>query len=263
MQIFEIKQPKKSPKVTLVGAGPGSRDLITLRGYRALQHADAILYDALVDPGLLDEVSGDIPKIYVGKRCGKDGISQDGINALLVEHAFTYGHVVRLKGGDPFVFGRASEEIEHLEYFGIPVDVVPGISSAIAAPAGQGIPVTKRGVSTSFWVVTATTKEGTFPKDLQLASQSSATLLILMGVRKLKQIVDLVCKHRSGMTPFALIQNASKDTERCTTGTLNNAAAITKTIDLTQPGVIVIGDVVAEHPSFFEEEVRRVLHSTI
>ncbi len=258
-----MRQSRKQPKVSLVGAGPGSTDLITVRGLRALQQADAVLYDALAAPELLQEAKATARKIYVGKRSGQHSMTQDEINTCMVSAALQYGHVVRLKGGDPFVFGRASEELQYIESFGIPTDVVPGISSAIAAPEGQGIPVTKRGISTSFWVVTATTKAGTFPKDLALAAQSSATLIILMGVRKVREIVGLVGKHRSGLTPFALIQNASRDTERCLTGILNNAARITQTIDVTQPGIIVIGDVVAEHPSFFEEEVQRVLHSTI
>ena len=160
-------------RVSLVGAGPGSADLITIRGLKVLQSADVVLYDALVDKTLLEEIPEHIPIIYVGKRCAKHSFTQDKINQLIVESAFNYGHVVRLKGGDPFVFGRASEEIDYAEYFGLPVEVVPGITSAIAVPASQGIPVTKRGVSSSFWVLTATTKEQEFSKDFELASQSS------------------------------------------------------------------------------------------
>ena len=149
----------KTPKVSLVGAGPGSSDLITIRGFKTLEDADIILYDALVSMELLIELNPDIPKIYVGKRCGEHSLTQEDINGLIVEKAFYYGHVVRLKGGDPFVFGRASEELEYVESFGIPVTVVPGITSAISVPASQGIPVTKRGISSSFWVMTATKRE--------------------------------------------------------------------------------------------------------
>ena len=168
---------------------------------------------------------------------------------------------MRLKGGDPFVFGRASEEIEYLESFGISVDIVPGVSSAISVPANQGIPLTKRGVSTSFWVMTATTKEGNFSNDLTLAAQSSATMVILMGVRKIQQIANQVRGYRSGLTPIALIQNGTLPEENCVTSTLNSAETIFNGIDETQPGIIVIGDVVADHASFYDEEIQRVLYS--
>ncbi|MDT0606422.1 uroporphyrinogen-III C-methyltransferase [Croceitalea rosinachiae] len=258
-----MKQSSIIPKVTLVGAGPGSKDLITIRGLRALQQADIILYDALVDKGLLNEASANTPKIYVGKRCGHHSMVQEEINALLVASAFNYGHVVRLKGGDPFVFGRASEEIEHIESFGIPVGVVPGISSAIAVPANQGIPLTKRGVSGSFWVATATKKEGSFSNDLRLAAQSSATLVILMGLRKIDAIVTLVKEFRGGLTPLAVIQNGTLENEFCMVSTLNNMGDITSNLDVSQPGIIVIGDVVSEHPTFFEDEVQRVIASQL
>ncbi|WBU90124.1 uroporphyrinogen-III C-methyltransferase [Cellulophaga omnivescoria] len=253
----------KNPKVSLVGAGPGGVDLITLRGIKVLQQADVILYDALVSIDLLSEIDNSIPKIYVGKRCGKHSLLQGDINKLIVESAYKYGHVVRLKGGDPFVFGRASEEIEYVESFGIPVTVVPGISSAIAVPASQGIPVTRRGVSSSFWVMTATKKDGSFSNDLILAAKSSATLVILMGVRKFIKIAQEVAKHRSKLTPFAIIQNGTLGKETCITGTLSSCNTVKNNINIALPGVIVIGDVVAEHPSFFEEELQRVLHSSL
>nr|WP_330400330.1 uroporphyrinogen-III C-methyltransferase [Cellulophaga sp. RHA19] len=249
------------PKVSLVGAGPGSSDLITRRGFKVLQQASVVLYDALVSKELLNEIDADIPKIYVGKRCGEHSLLQDDINKLIVESAYTYGHVVRLKGGDPFVFGRASEEIEYVESFGIPVTVVPGVSSAIAVPASQGIPVTRRGISSSFWVMTATKKDGSFSQDLKLAAKSSATLVILMGVRKFREITKEILKYRSKTTPFAIIQNGTLDKETCITGTLLNYKTVNKDINTALPGIIVIGDVVAEHPSFFEEELQRVLNS--
>ena len=250
------------PKVSLVGAGPGSEDLITVRGLRVLQAADVILYDALVSDELLSQVDATIPKIYVGKRCNQHSYTQDDINILIVENAFKYGHVVRLKGGDPFVFGRAHEEIEYVESFGIPVSVIPGISSALAVPASQGIPMTRRNVSSSFWVMTATKKDGSFSEDLKYASQSSATMIILMGIRKLIGIVQEVNKYRILDTPIAIIQNGTMKKECCTVSTLGAIQDLISTIDISEPGIIVIGEVVAEHPSFFEEEVQRVLHST-
>ncbi|MEM8763202.1 MAG: uroporphyrinogen-III C-methyltransferase [Bacteroidota bacterium] len=256
-----MMQSQKKPKVSLVGAGPGNKDLITVKGLRLLQDADAILYDALIDKSLLDDISAHIPKIYVGKRCGKHFQKQEEINCLLVECAFNYGHVVRLKGGDPFVFGRASEEIDHVESFGIPVEVVPGVSSAIAVPSSQGIPLTKRGVASSFWVMTATKRDGSFSEDLKHASQSSATMVILMGVRKFTEITNEIKQFRGGLTPVALIQNGTLSYERCHIGTLNSTNEMFSSIDVTQPGIIIVGNVVSEHPSFFEEEIQRVLHS--
>ena len=251
------------PKVSLVGAGPGSGDLITLRGIRTLAQADIILYDALVGEEILRNIDKSIPKLFVGKRCGKHSYKQKEINHLLVEKAFTHGHVVRLKGGDPFVFGRASEEIEYVESFGIPVVVVPGVSSAIALPSNQGIPLTKRGVSTSFWVLTGTKQDGSLSQDLKLAAQSSATMVVLMGLRKLKAIATEVRTRRNGLTPMAVIQNGTLPDERCITTTLNEVERILPKIDTSLPGILVIGDVVAEHPAFFEEEVQRVLNTNL
>ncbi len=251
----------KNSRVTLVGAGPGGPDLITVRGLNALETADVVLYDALISPALLSCIADNIPIIYVGKRCNQHAFTQDNINILIVEKAFEYGHVVRLKGGDPFVFGRANEEIDYVESFGIPVSVVPGVSSAIAVPSGQGIPMTRRGVSSSFWVMTATKRDGSFSEDLQHASLSSATMVILMGVRKLREIVLEVSKYRGSNTPIAMIQNGTMENESCITATLADIDKILLNIDKTKPGIIVIGDVVAEHPSFFQEQVQRVLHS--
>lgn len=250
-------------KVSLVGAGPGSKDLITLRGLRVLNAADIILYDALVSEELLLEVDASIPKIYVGKRCSKHSFTQDNINILMVENAFKYGHVVRLKGGDPFVFGRAQEEIDYVESFGIPVSVIPGISSALAVPSGQGIPMTRRGVSSSFWVMTATKRDGSFSEDLIYASKSSATMVILMGIRKLSKITLEVSKYRGCEMPIAIVQNGTLDNECCTIGTLGTINSYYETLDVSKPGIIIIGNVVAEHPAFFEEEVQRVLHSSL
>lgn len=249
------------PRVSLVGAGPGSEDLITVRGLRVLQSANVILYDALVSAELLSKIDDSIPKIYVGKRCGQHSFTQDDINILLVENAFKYGHAVRLKGGDPFVFGRANEEIEYVESFGIPVSIVPGISSVLAVPSSQGIPMTLRGVSSSFWVMTATKGDGSFSEDLKFASQSSATMVILMGVRKLIEIVQEVNKYRGSMMPLAVIQNGTMKNESCIVSTLGGIQSVQSTIDTFKPGIIVIGEVVAQHPSFFEEEVRRVLQA--
>lgn len=250
-------------KVSLVGAGPGDIELITIKGYKAIKSANVVLYDALVNDNLLKEIDDSVIKIYVGKRCGKHSFTQENINALIVKNALKYGHVVRLKGGDPFVFGRANEEIDYVESFGIPVTVIPGVTSAIAVPSNQGIPMTKRGVSSSFWVMTATKKEDSFSKDLKYAAQSATTMVILMGIRKLNAIIKEVIKYRGALTPLAVIQNGTLKNESFTIGTLGDSSRIISNVNIFEPGIIVIGDVVAEHPSFFEEQVQRVLYSNL
>ncbi|MFC4097197.1 uroporphyrinogen-III C-methyltransferase [Euzebyella saccharophila] len=249
------------PKVTLVGAGPGASDLITVRGLKALKDADVVLYDALIDEELLQLVDVKSKVIYVGKRCGTHSRTQEQINEMIVKMALEFGHVVRLKGGDPFVFGRACEEIDYAESFGIPVTVVPGVSSAIAVPSSQGIPMTSRGLSSSFWVMTATKRDGNFSEDLQHAARSSATLVILMGIRKAAEIVSKVREYRDSSTPVAIIQNGTKANEECFLGTLSSFSVKLPAIDYERPGIIVIGDVVAKHPLYFNEEVQRMLFS--
>jgi uroporphyrin-III C-methyltransferase len=161
---------RRLPKVTLVGAGPGDPELITLKGINAIKSADIVLYDALVSEEILGLIPQGIPSLCVGKRAGAHSYTQDEINELIVEVAYLYGHVVRLKGGDPFVFGRGSEEIAYAESHGVSTCVVPGISSALAVPASLNIPVTARGISESFWVVTGTTKSGDISRDIALAA---------------------------------------------------------------------------------------------
>jgi uroporphyrin-III C-methyltransferase len=210
------------PKLTLVGAGPGDPDLITVKGMKAIAQADVILYDALIDKDLLNYAKTDSIKIFVGKRGGKLSIKQEQINLLIVKHAYQYGDVVRLKGGDPFVFGRGHEEIEYAENFGILTEVIPGITSAISVPALQGIPVTRRGVSESFWVITGSTKEGKLSKDLELAAQSTATIIVLMGMNKLFEIVELYKRLNISETPVGIIQNGSTTSEVSGFGTMDD-----------------------------------------
>lgn len=234
------------PRVTLVGAGPGDPDLLTVKGVKALAEADVVLYDALANEGILAYAPKKAIKIFVGKRKGCHEYSQDQINQLIVDNAFTYGNVVRLKGGDPFIFGRGSEEIEYVESFGIPTFVVPGISSSIAVPANQGISLTKRGVSESFWVITGTTSDRELSKDVALAAQSSATVVILMGMSKLDQIVSLFQNESKGETPVAIIQNGTMPNEKVGIGTIDSILQVAKITNLSSPAIIVIGEVVRE-----------------
>lgn len=230
-------------KLTVVGAGPGDEDLITLKGVKALQNADVVLYDALVSHELL-EYAPNAEKIFVGKRRGCYSYQQAQINDLIVERATQGLHVLRLKGGDPFVFGRGAEEMEHAAAFGVEVDVVPGISSSLSVPASQNIPVTKRGAAESFWVITGTTKEHKLSNDVALAAKSNATVVILMGMSKLGEIMQLFKKEGKMETPVAIIQNGTTEHEKIGIGTVTSIEDKVREQQLSNPAIIVIGEVV-------------------
>jgi len=237
-------------KVTLVGAGPGDPELISLKGVKAIQKADVILYDALVNEELLDYAKADCIKIYVGKRAEQLSTSQDEINRLLVDYALNYGHVVRLKGGDPFVFGRGGEEIDHVAQYGIETAVVPGISSAIGLTGLQQIPLTYRGISESFWVITGSKSDGSLSSDLYLAAESNATVIVLMGYGKLAEIVAIYRDKNLHHLPIALIQNGSLPNEKVVLGTIDNILDESTEKRIGVPAIIIIGEVVAKHRSF-------------
>ena len=236
-----------TPHVTLVGAGPGDPELLTLKGARALGEADAVLYDALVDERLLAHAPAHAPRVFVGKRAGRHHRSQDDINLLLVQHAFAHGHVVRLKGGDPFVFGRGHEELAYAETFGISTSVVPGISSCIALPELQGVPVTRRGVAESFWVLTGTTREGRLSDDVHAAARSRATAVILMEMRRLGDIADVFAAAGRAETPVLVVERGSTERERHVVGTVGDIAARVAAAGVGSPGIIVIGEVAGLH----------------
>jgi uroporphyrin-III C-methyltransferase len=211
-----------------------------------LNTADVVLYDALIDPVLLKHAPKSAIKIFVGKRVGKHSKPQEDTNQLCVEMAKKQGHVVRLKGGDPFVFGRGGEEIEYIEAFGIPTAVVPGITSAIAVPANAGIPVTKRGISESFWVVTGTTTAGELSRDLALAAQSTATVVILMGSKKLPEIAETYRKAGKAHLPLAIIQSGTTREEKITAGFIHDIEQKALENQVEAPAVIIVGEVVRE-----------------
>lgn len=236
--------PHPNPKLTLVGAGPGDPELITLKAINALRAANIVLYDALVAPEILKFIPEGIPSQAVGKRAGEHSYTQQEINELIIESAYLHGHVVRLKGGDPFVFGRATEEVEAAQQNGIAVEVVPGISSSIAVPASIGIPVTARGVSESFWVVTGTTREGVISADIALAAKATATVVILMGLRKIEEIMTLFVAEGKGETPVAVIQNGTLPNQKSIVGTVETITALIAQETIGSPAVIVIGEVV-------------------
>ena len=236
--------PKNISRISIVGAGPGAVDLITVRGLRALQSADVVLYDALVHPDLLLEAPAEAIQIYVGKRAGNHRYPQEKINQIMVQAAYANGHVVRLKGGDPFVFGRGHEEMEYAESFGIKVDIIPGISSCIAVPALLKVPLTRRGINESFWVLTATTRSGALSKDIAIAAQSSATMVILMGLRKLPEIVALLKQMGQQNSPVMIVENGSLPQERCVSGTVCTIEKALEKEPLNSPAIILIGEVV-------------------
>ena len=238
------------PFVTLVGAGPGDPDLITLKGIKAIKEADVILYDALINEELLTYAKESCTKIYVGKRAERLSTSQDYINKLLVDYALTHGHVVRLKGGDPFVFGRGGEELDYIRQFDIPTAVVPGISSSVGLTGLQQIPLTYRGISESFWVITGSTSDGRLSEDLHHAVKTNATVVVLMGYSKLQQIIELYQNNGKGDLPIALIQNGSLENERLAIGTIDTILEQVHKNLLGVPAIIVLGEVVAKHQSF-------------
>lgn len=246
--------------LTIVGAGPGDPELITLKGLKALQRADVILYDALASPLLLEHARPSCKRVYVGKRKGKKEFSQEEINQLIVFYAARYQYVVRLKGGDPHVFGRGHEEMEYAIKRGVTVQVIPGISSAIGAPAAAGIPLTKRGVNESFWVVTGTLSSGEISNDMQLAAKSSATVIVLMGMSHLHEIALMFQQARSVSEPIAVIQHATLPEQKIITGTVLNIMQLVRENEVSSPAVIVIGNVVNEQTlqSIIQKEIKQV-----
>ncbi|MEO1010683.1 MAG: uroporphyrinogen-III C-methyltransferase [Bacteroidota bacterium] len=238
-------------KLSVIGAGPGDVELITLKALKALRKADVILYDALVNPELL-EYGPSAEHIFVGKRKGCYAYRQEQINELIVSRAKTHGNVVRLKGGDPFVFGRGAEEMEYASQHGVEVAVVPGISSALAVPANQHIPVTKRGASESFWVITGTTRDHKLSQDVQLAAKSNATVVILMGMSKLSQIVACFKKEGKEDMPVAIIQNGTRENEKVGLGNINSIEEEVAHQGLSNPAIIVIGEVVGHRAKIMQ-----------
>nr|WP_325220589.1 uroporphyrinogen-III C-methyltransferase [uncultured Oscillibacter sp.] len=227
-------------KVYLVGAGCGAADLITVRGLRLLERCGAVVYDDLLDQALLDAAPEGVEKIYVGKRRGRHSMAQEDINALLIAKAREGKEVVRLKGGDPFVFGRGGEEALALQAAGIAWEYVPGVTSAVAVPGAAGIPVTHRGVSRSFCVVTARTADSAegLPENLEELARLGGTLVFLMGLSQLKEIArGLIGAGLPPDTPVAVI--GGKNAPRTIRGTLGDIAERAR--EAAAPAVIVVG----------------------
>jgi uroporphyrin-III C-methyltransferase len=244
-------------KVYLVGAGPGAPDLLTLRAYHLLTACDVVVYDYLIDLDVLRFAPARAERIYVGKIGGGRHTSQSEINELLVQFARSGKQVVRLKGGDPFLFGRGGEEALALQAAGVPFEVVPGVSSALAVPAYAGIPLTHRDASSSIAIFTGTSagNESLNGKALMELSRAD-TIVILMGVRQLREIAEkLVASGRDGNTPVAIIRWGTYDAQETIVGTLDTIACEAEKNKLRSPAVIVIGEVVRlrERIKWFEK----------
>jgi uroporphyrin-III C-methyltransferase len=249
----------KQPKLTVVGAGPGDVELITLKAIKALEKADVVLYDALVNPELLEYVNAKAEMIFVGKRRGCYRYQQEQINELIVTRAHTHGHVIRLKGGDPFIFGRGAEEMEYATKHGVATAMIPGISSSLAVPASQNIPLTKRGSAESFWVITGTTKNHQLSEDVALAAKSNATIVILMGMGKLSEIVKLFQQENKNNLPVAIIQNGTTPQEKIGIGTVDTIEKIVESKKLSNPAIILLGSVVnhREQLVYLQNQIRK------
>src|SRR5262245_42406792 len=233
--------------VSLVGAGPGDPELLTLKGLRRLRAADVVVYDALVSAELLHECRADAELIYAGKRAGQHYRSQAEINALLIEKARAGLQVVRLKGGDPFVFGRGGEEASALAEAGVAWEVVPGVSSAIGVPAYAGIPVTHRAAASSFAVITGheDPQRETSRLRWQALAQGIDTLVFLMGVGRLAEIAaQLIAHGRPADTPAAVIRQGTTADQETIVGTLETIAADVERAKLSAPATLVVGEVV-------------------
>lgn len=238
--------------VSIIGAGPGDPELITVKGLSRLRQADVVLHDRLIAPQLLNEVHPSAEVIDVGKTPTKHRFQQEEINALLIEKARQGKNIARLKGGDPFVFGRGGEECQALAKAGIPYEVISGVSSAIAVPAAAGIPVTQRGVTTSFTVVAG----HTCGADIDWASlPRTGTLVFLMGVAHLSEITArLVAGGRAAQTPAAVIEQGATPNQIVVVGELENIAE--KSRDVQPPAILIVGEVVRLREEIMREENR-------
>jgi uroporphyrin-III C-methyltransferase len=245
---LRLRRRPRAGTVALVGAGPGDPELLTVKAVRLLGEADVVLVDALVDPRILAYVRSDARIVDVGKTPGGRTVPQETTNALLVAEAQAGNFVVRLKGGDPFVFGRGGEEAMVLVEHGIPVDIVPGISSSLAVPALVGVPVTHRGTANHVTILTGTSADGSavLEDTWELAAKSGGTLVFLMAMHCLDRVVARVlAAGRAPTTPALVVRSASQDAEVKLTADLATLVARVAEAGIASPAVVVIGDVVA------------------
>jgi len=244
-------EPNPKGKVYLVGAGPGDVSLLTLKGKEALQRADVVIYDHLVNLNMMRFCKGGVETIYAGKKAGHATLSQESINSLLIEKARGGKTVVRLKGGDPFVFGRGGEEAQALHQAGIPFVIVPGVSSFLGVPAYAGIPLTHRNLSSMISIVTGSNEKDRedIALDWEKIASRSGTLVFLMGARKLPRIVEKLLHYgKDPETPVAIIQNGTTARHRSWTGTLRTIVDIAMKEKIKPPALTIVGEVVQLKP---------------
>jgi uroporphyrin-III C-methyltransferase/precorrin-2 dehydrogenase/sirohydrochlorin ferrochelatase len=235
-------------EVYLVGAGPGDPDLLTFRALRLMQKADVVVYDRLVSPEILELVRRDAEKIYVGKAKSKHTVPQDEINALLAKEALAGNRVVRLKGGDPFIFGRGGEELETLIEHGIRFQVVPGITAASGAASYAGIPLTHRDHAKSVVFATGHLQDNSINLNWQGLAQPDQTIVFYMGLTGLPIICEQLVKHGLALnTPIAMVQSATTSKQKVVTGTLKDIQNKAKEATITTPALIIVGSVVSLH----------------
>jgi uroporphyrin-III C-methyltransferase/precorrin-2 dehydrogenase/sirohydrochlorin ferrochelatase len=249
-------RPRSHGSVVLIGGGPGAEDLITVRGRRELLSADVIVYDRLAPTSLLELVDPDVELIDAAKSPGHHTLSQDAINAVIVDRALKGLRVARLKGGDPFVLGRGSEEVQACAAAGIPVEVIPGVTSAISGPAAAGIPVTHRGITAGFVVIS-----GHALADVAPLAATDLTLVVLMGVSRLPDLAaSLVAAGKAASTPVAIIERAYSPDQRVTSATLETIAEAAERSGVTNPAIIVVGEVVSV-PRLFAEKAQESIYA--
>lgn len=241
----------KVGKVYIIGAGCGNIDLLTLKGKRCIEEADYVVYDRLIDPKVLKLAKADAEMIYLGKGNTEGGVIQDEINKTLAKKALEGKVVARVKGGDPFVFGRGGEEIEEIVKYSIPFEIIPGISSSIAVPEYAGIPVTHRGLARSFHVFTGHTMENGEWHDFSTIAKLDGTLVFLMGIKNLDLITgDLIKNGKNPKTPVAVIEKGTSENQRVTVGTLEDIVEKAKSEKIVPPAITIIGDVVNMRETF-------------
>lgn len=242
----------KNTKIYLVGAGPGDIDLITVKGLKCIQKADVIIYDRLANKELLNYAKKDCVFVNVGKPPKNGGHLQENINDIIIRHAKKYKNIVRLKGGDPFLYGRGGEEILEIIEAGYDFEVIPGITSAFSVPAYAGIPVTFRGISNEVHIFSGHNKNNEQKDNYEYIAKLNGTIIFLMGVSKLPEIVSELMKYgKESNTKIAIIQNGTSKSQEIVTGTFDNI--IEKSKNITSPAIIIIGEVVSLHEKLYKK----------
>ena len=257
--IENAKNSHKKGMVYLVGAGSGDPELLTLKAWRVMQRAEVVLYDSLVSEDVLDMCASTAEKIFVGKRRANHALSQQIINELLVKHALAGKTVVRLKGGDPFIFGRGGEELQEVVRHGIYFESIPGITAASAAASRAGIPLTHRDHAQSVKFITACKKNGAPNNDYKELLDTTQTVVFYMGLHRLHEMTKgLIEAGRDSETPFAIISHASLPTQQLLVGTLASIAELQATAKLPTPALLIMGDVVTLHAELIDYNINAI-----